>query len=205
MSKLFKSKSIDADINVDWKKHTVSFKNEKKPKFLSKSSLIMGLFYAILISSVFLYTNYTSDERILELTSKDAQIVIDEMIADFPIYSPFEIILYGVLAFSFPVIALNSTLIPMYSERVRKFIVNRRVKNGTFYSYSIPNPSGLIKLDVHGSDPIVDLEFSNEISESIESVDLVKVPIGKKNKKRIQLHILLSNPAKGELKITEYF
>jgi hypothetical protein len=201
---LFKSQSLDADIKVDWQKRTVNFENEAK----IKKSLLKSIFLSLILSTfafgTMLYTNHQKALTVLELQTKSQSYLAQQYLSEYNLYSTTEITSLTIFTFLFTIMILVIPSLPAFSEKIRKFTVNNRTKKSSFYTYSIINPSGLIKLDIHGVDPIVDLEFTESVSKFIKSVNLVKIPLTKR-RKRIQLQVDISEPTIGELIVKEYF
>jgi hypothetical protein len=198
----FEDKSLDADIHLDWQKRTVNFENSIhlwNKKYLR--TLFVGAFGLSAFTFFMMeFLNYTVSLQLENYRVNPP--TVEQLISRLHYVSPIELVLISVGVFTFIFVAA-----PLYDwvashPKARNTVL--KLKAGKHpHIYRIDNPSGTLTFDLYRSNPLVDLEFPNSISDNLESASMIKIQINK-HKSRKQMVIKMKAPAKGTLIMKEY-
>jgi hypothetical protein len=199
LTKSYEDKSLDADIHLDWQKRTVKFENSVKlwNKRYLRNLFLVALFLGLVAFSLFSLTD--------RLVLQEMEAYQKNPDAWKPNFQPISFYAQVAMSVSVFVFVCAGTLLHNYVLSHPKF-------RGTLFKiktkahphvYVISNPSGTIKIDLHGSNPLVDLEFPESISKSLLSASMVKVQLSK-HYSRKQMVIVMRELAVGTLIIKEY-
>jgi hypothetical protein len=202
LTKNYEDKSLDADIHLDWQKRTVKFENSVhiwNKKFLRM--LLIGS--TILSAFTFFMMQLLNYGVFLQLENYRVNPpTTEQIISRLHYVSSSEIALATIGIFLFVFLGL-----PLYDwvashPKARSTVL--RLKAGKYpHLYKIENPSGTLTFDLYCANPLVDLEFSNSVSDNLESASMIKIKLNK-HKSRKQMVIKMKAPATGVLLIKEY-
>ena len=196
MSVEFEDKSLDADIKVDWASRSVKFQHQVKmnwKKLLVVPSIIVTSMEAVIMpltywSSTFPVTSY------LNLRTGE---VFSSSHVDWIWMS--EITAIVAWAFFFGAFFVIYYILP--HPKIRDWLIKRRIRLPR-ETILIPNPSGNINIIFKANTPLIDLEFSESISQHLKTAELVKVKEAKS--KRQSLTIQIDGETDGDLIIKRY-
>jgi hypothetical protein len=199
LTKSYEDKSLDADIHLDWQKRTVKFENSVKlwNKRYLRNIFLTALFLGLFVFGAFSFSNYMVSQE-MEAYQKNP----DAWKPNFQL-APFnDLVTVSICTFTFVFVGA-----PLYDyvfshPKFRGTLLKIKTKTHP-HVYVISNPSGTIKIDLHKSNPLVDLEFPESISKSLLSASMVKVQLSK-HYSRKQMVIVMRELAVGTLIIKEY-
>lgn len=193
----FEDKSSDADIKIDWESRSVKFEHQVKMNWktlLVVPSIIVASLEAVIMpltywGSTFPLTSY--------LNLRTGEVIPSSPPIDWIWMSGSVAIVTWVFFFS--AFFMASYVLP--HPKIRNWLIKRRIKLPR-ETILIPNPSGNINVIFKSNAPLIDLEFSESISQHLKTVDLVEVKEAKR--KRQSLTIQIDGETDGDLIIKRY-
>ena len=200
----------DADIHIDYINKDVSFKNQKSLKSAGISILRMS---SVAMITIFV-TLYWSALQHTYPYSPSSEIV-DVVIYDTPwdLVKPTMLLCLSIPLALFLVVFVYTFIQSSTNPRIRDWVLNGKRKQ-IGHKTVIPNPSGIITYFTRNGEPLIDLEYNDDIASALVKSSLVKIYLSNEHKivtaktdnsyEMMVLTIELSRSAIGELVINEY-
>lgn len=212
----FEKRVIDADIYIDYRTMGVRFENKITFSTGIKKSIEVSLEIALAFFCVFFLASFMSFPSNFKPDTYSDLLgtkIFIESLSEYRAYTghiAVQFLIASFITFCFMFTIFN-VIYSSTDSRIRSFVF--RLKRGSPKRIlEIPNPSGTIIYECTGnSEPLIDMEYNEDIANSLLEVSLVKkkeyrkiLKVFKATKRRMVLSINFSRATKGILKISEY-
>ena len=178
---------LDCDISVDYKNKNIRFSH--KEKLFSWKTLFMFAEYSLCFTTIMF-------------------IILLAVGVDFPYIELYPLTFFGMFFGFILFFFLGALPFALEIEFFRNLYFKLRTRT-LLKKVIIQNPEGIIKYATRELDPLIDLEYDENVRKNLLTVELKKIPKkgrfdsrGKTGKN--ELIITLSGKTKGELVIKEY-